>query len=359
MVFPRIFRNYKLIGAIILIIILVVIFRGQIQSRISPGPAYKTSKAEKRNLTKIISASGKVKCDEEAILKFQTSGYLSWVGVKVGDKVKKWQAVASLDKEQLEKELKQELIDYMNERWDYDQTQDDYHTGNQPPEKVAINNDIRRILEKAQFDLNRVVLDVEIKNLALKYATLWTPIDGIVTAIDAPNAGVNITPATASFTISNPDKMIFSAKVDEADIGSVKIGQKAKIFLDAYPDEQIDSEVKQINFTATTTSSGGTAYEVKFSLPENTDQKYKNGMNGDAEIIIKEVPETLAVPYESVREKNNTNYVWVLQDNLPVKKVVETGFATDDFIQIIQGLNPEDIVITSGFTEIEKKFNKK
>ena len=82
-------------------------------------------------------------------------------------------------------------------------------------------------------------------------------------------------------------------------------------------------------------------------------------MNGDAEIIIREVPETLAVPYESVREKNNTSYVWVLQDNLPVKKVVKTGFATDDYIQIIQGLNPEDVVITSGFTEIEKKFNKK
>lgn len=351
---PGVLKNYKLIGIIVLLIILGVVFRGQIKSQISPQPEYKTTKSKIRDLTEAVSASGKVRADEEATLKFQTSGYLNWVGVKKGDKVKKWQTIATLDKEKLEQTLKQELIDYMNERWDFEQDQDDYHTGNKPPTEVAVNDEIKRILEKVQFDLDRDIIDVEIANLAIKYANLWTPIDGIVTEVEAPHAGVNITAATAEFVISNPDMLVFTAKIDEADIGLVKEGQKAIIFLDSYPDKELESEVIQVEFTSTTTTSGGTAFEVKFQLPENIDEKYKIGMNGDVDVIISERKNILTVPFEAVREKDDQEYIWVLKNEKPVKKEVKSGFSGDDYTQILEGIEEGEQVITSNFTTIER-----
>ena len=354
---PKILKHYKIIGIIVVIIVLGFVFRNPIKSKVAPEPSFKTTKVKKTDLNQTISASGKIATDEEVTLKFQTSGYLSWVGVKKGDKVKKWQPIASLDKEELEKQLKQDLIDYMNERWDFDQEQDDYHTGNKPPTEVAVNDEIKRILEKAQFDLSRTVIDVEIKNLALKYANLWTPIDGIVTSVEAPNAGVNITAATAEFVISNPDKMVFSAKVDEADIGQISPNMKAKILLDAYPDQAFESTVSQIDFTSTTTSSGGTAYEVKFLLPENLNQRFRIGMNGDVDIIVSEKQGVLVVPFETIQDSDGKEYVWVLpKDNIPTKKEVKTGLGNDYDTEILQGLNEGDKAITSDFKLLKTKY---
>lgn len=347
-------KHKKLIGFLVVLIILGLVFRGRIMGKIKPGPQYKTVKAEKTILTQIVSASGKIKSDEEATLKFQASGYLAWVGVKKGDKVKKWQAVASLDKEELQKQLKQELLDYMNERWDFAKDRHTYNISEDKLDKYTLEYDIRNLVDKTQFDLDRTVLDVEIKNLAIKYATLWSPIDGLVTAIDAPNAGVNITPTTATFTVSNPDKMIFSAKVDEADIGKVVKGQKTKIVLDAFPEQPLETVVEQIDFTSTTTTSGGTAYEVKFLLAGNEAEKFKIGMNGDVEIVIAEKPEALTVPFETIREKNGDQFVWVLVNGKPEQRKIKVGLGNDSQSEILEGLKGEELVIVSDFKTLDK-----
>lgn len=334
--------KWKLFLGLLIIIALVIVGFRLIGAR-SKKNDLKTTTVKKKDIAQIISASGKIKSDEEATLKFQTSGRLSWVGVKEGDKVKKWQAIASLDKKELEKELKQELLDYMNERWDFEQTSmDDYRD-------QALTETIRRVEEKAQFDLDRVVLDVEIADIALKYSTLITPIEGIVTEIEAPYAGVNITPATAEFVVSNPDKLIFSANVDEVDIATVKKGQKGILFLDAYLEEEIKTQVEQVEFTSTTTSGGGTAFRVKFQLPPNTaEEKFKLGMNGDVEIFIEEKKDILVVPFETVQEDDQGTYVWLMKENKPVRQPVKTGISNDVYTEIVEGLQEKDKVIISG-----------
>jgi HlyD family secretion protein len=303
---------------------------------------YKLAKVQKQNLIQTVSASGKVSSEEIANLRFQTSGRLAWIGVKKGDKVKKWQAIASLDKRELEKRLKQELLDYMNERWDFEQTTlDDY-------KDQALTETIRRAKEQAQFDLDRVVLDVEIADIALQFSTLITPIDGVVVSVAAPHPGINITPATAEIVVANPDKMILVANIDEVDIGRIFQGQKTLVLLDAYPEEELELTVKKIGFDATTTAGGGTAFPVEFSLPPYQGEKFKLGMNGDVEVIVSEANDVLTVPFETIKEDNKGSFVYVLKDGRPEKKRVEIGFSNDIDTQIKSGLNENDEVVVSG-----------
>lgn len=232
---------------------------------------------------KIISASGKVEAKNVANLTFQISGLLAWVGVKEGDSVQKWQGIATLDKKELEKRLRRYLNLYMTNRWDFEQLQDDYKD---EKERHLITDAIQRILDKAQFSLNNAVIDVEIADLALRLATISTPIEGIVTRVDPSNAGVNVTPATAAFTIVDPSSVYFVANVDETDIGKIKAGQKAKITLDSYSDEKFEGKVEKVAFVATSTAGGGTAFRVEISLPKNENFLFRVGMNGDAEIML-------------------------------------------------------------------------
>lgn len=310
----------------------------------------KTAKVTKKDLIKTISASGKIRSENEVTLKFQTSGQLAWVGVKEGDEVKKWQTIASLDKRELEKKFQKYANDYLSERWDFEQTQEDYE---ETRERHLVTDAIQRILDKAQFDLNKAVLDYEIYDLVVKYATIYSPIDGIVTNIDAPVAGVNITPATATFTIADPNQVIFEANVDEVDIGEIKEDQKVILTLDAYSEEELESEVTQVSFTAITTRGGGTAFLAKINLPENEELKFKLGMNGDVEIILDKKENTLVVPSSAVMKRKDKYYVFVVKNGVAKKQEVKIGLETDTETEILGGISEGDEVIIEKISKVK------
>lgn len=333
-------------GKVLLITVLlavIFVFLGSKWIKSKKANQLESLPVKKGNLSQIVSAAGEIKAEEQVDLKFQTSGLMTWVGVKEGDYVKKWQAIAQLDRRELQKNLEKYLRDYSEQRNDFEEMYRVTYKGAKPEE--ALTDTAKRILEKNQWDLEKAVLDVELKDIALKLATLVTPIEGLVTHIDMPVAGVNITPATAVFTVTNPSKLIFMANIDEVDIGQVKTDQKTKITLDAFPDEILEVTVVQVEFTPTTTSGGGTAYAVKFNLPVNLNEKYRLGMNGDAEIVIESKEQVLLVPNQTIKETEEQKFVWLLENKTPIKKEIKTGLSNETETEVLEGLKEGDQVI--------------
>jgi RND family efflux transporter MFP subunit len=345
----RLRRFWKPILALaVLFFVLVVFVLPRIQTYLAgPAAKYETAKVKKEDITSSISASGQIEAEKQVTLKFQASGQLVWVGVKEGEMVNKWQAIASLDVREVEKNIRKKLLAYMSERWDFEQSMEDYGVEGVPIESVGVLTEAeRRILEKAQFDLDSSVADVEIQDLAKKLATIYSPIEGIVTDIEAPIAGVNITPATAEFTIADPSEMKFVANVDESDIGETRVGQKVEITLDAFLDEIFSSEVEKIAFASITTRGGGTAFPVDITLPENLEQMFKIGMNGDVEIIISQVKEALTVPAEAIIEKRGEKFIKLIENKTIKEVAVETGVESETKVQILKGLTEGQVIIT-------------
>lgn len=333
------FKHWKLISILTIVLLVAFFFYQKSTSIQSKSTDEKEITVVKKTLQKTISASGKIKAENEAVLKFQTSGLLSWVGVKEGDNVEKWQTIAFLDNRELKKTLEKSLRDYSKERWDFEEDKEVTYKDR------VVTDTVKRILEKNQFDLEKSVLDVELDDIALRFATLATPISGIVTGIDSPIAGVNITPATASFTVSDPDSLIFSAEIDEADISHIKLKQKVLLTLDAYPEEEIKGAIYKIGFTAKTTSGGGNAFPVKIKLPPNKNLEFKIGMNGDANIIFQEKKGALVLPINVLSIENGKTYVEKLVNGNKVKTFVTTGLETDEETEIKKGLSVGDKVI--------------
>jgi len=145
-----------------------------------------TYTVKRQTLKDELSLSGEIDAEEHVTLRFQSSGRLAWVGVKEGDYVKKFQGVASLDQREVQQNLKKYLNTFVNERLDFDQELQD----SQIKYSGGLSEDARRealrVLEKAQFDLNNSVIDVELKNLAIEYSYLVSPIEGIVVSIGSP-----------------------------------------------------------------------------------------------------------------------------------------------------------------------------
>jgi len=334
-------KQRKLLTATIVIVLVISSIIGY--NKLKPQPIeekYQLATAEIRDIKKIVNASGTIKSQTEANLRFQTSGQLVWVNVKKGDSVTKWQAIAGLDTRELEKTLVKYLRDYSKERHDFEE--DIGVTYDQ--DNIALTDTIRRVLEKNQWDLDKAILDVELKNIALKYATLVSPIDGVITRIDSPVGGVNITPATAIFTVVDPANLTFEAEIDELDIGFIQLNNSAELILDAYPDEPIPLIVDSIDFSSTTDSGGSTIFIVKFNLSNPDLNKYRVGMNGEINVIVNQEDNVLVVPTETVSETDSPTIQLVEHDQI-INQPVTTGLVTDDYTQITSGLNPGDTIV--------------
>lgn len=319
-------------------------------------PSFSVQTASVGDMTVSVSASGVIKAESDITLKFQTSGLLSWVGVEKGDWVKKWQAIASLDKRDLEKRFKKEMNDYLTQRWTFEQTQDDYKTNK---EKYLVTDAIQRILDKAQFSLDNSVLDLEIADLAVKFSTIYSPFDGIVVNIGQPFAGVNITPADATFRIVDPESVYFEAQVDETDTANIKAEDQVELKLDAYPNEKFIEKIEKIDFDSITTSSGGTAYNIQVSLPKKNIGFFRLGMNGEAEIISQKIENAIIVPISSLIERDNKTYLWKISNNKFEKTEVVVGVVSNDNVQILSGLKEGEMFAAANINLIKEGIKAK
>jgi len=182
----------------------------------------------------------------------------------------------------------------------------------------------------------------------VKFATIYAPFDGIVVSASPKYSGVNVTPASASYRIIDPKSIFFNIQVDETDVSKIKVDSEVKIKLDAYKNEEFTGYIKNINFNSTITSGGGTAYRVFVTLPENVDNIFRLGMNGDALIVTKKLEKVVIVPISALLEKNGKSYIWKVDNGKAVRKEVEVGVSNENSLQIENGISEGDTIISSG-----------
>lgn len=326
--------THKRISIPLVVILLGIIFI----FRPKPAPPIATQSITLGDITQSLSVSGSVLAKTTSTLSFPIGGTISWVGVKAGDTVTQGQTIAVLDQRTVLKNLQNALTNYNLQRDTFDQAVANNNGISNPAN--ALNDNMKRVLQDNQYNLDLAVNSVELQDLARQQAILSSPIAGIVTRADATTPGVTATP-TMLFTVVDPNSVVFSMDVDEADIGKVVLGQKAQISLDAYPDETLTLPINFIDFVSHTTVNGGNAFPVQVPLNNNSSYRYRVGMNGNATIIIAEKKRVLTVPLSSVTD---TNAVYVKQGSKFVEKHVTLGIQSDTDAQVLSGLHVGDVV---------------
>ncbi len=265
--------------------------------------------------------------------------------------VKKYQAVASLDQREVEQNLKKYLNTFVKSRVDFDEEFQDSNIKYTGGLTEDARRDTLRVLEKAQYDLNNAVIDVELKQLAIDYSHLYSPIEGMVVRVGSPYAGVNVTPSQAEFEIINPKTIYFSASADQTDVVKLQQELKGSIVLDSYPEDELSGTISTISFVPKEDETG-TVYSVKIVLDnESGADKFRFGMTGDINFILKERKNILAVPTSYIKsEKSPPNgkaskkYVWKLENNKKIKTFIVLGDEIDGVTVIKSGLQSGDLI---------------
>lgn len=265
-----------------------------------------SAKVTLATISTTISATGTLEPVDQVEVGTQVSGDISKIFVDFNSNVKKGQVIAELDKSKLKATLTQAEIAYRSAENDYKYKESTYNR----IKKLSESNAASAVeLETAEYNMNSAKLSVDrSKNevaqarLNLSYATIKSPIDGVVLK-RAVEVGQTVAASMSTPTLfviaKDLSQMKVMADVDEADIGQVKAGQKVSFTVDAFQGETFSGSVQEVRLNPTTTSNVVT-YTVVITA-ENPDQKLLPGMTATCTIVTKEVVDAISIPVKALK----------------------------------------------------------
>jgi HlyD family secretion protein len=193
--------------------------------------------------------------------------------------------------------------------------------------------------ERAAEDVANATIRAPIRGTVLtRDIELGSPVSSIL------NLGAN---ATLVMTVGDIDQVFVRGKVDEADIGHVRLGQPARIRVETFKDKTFNGKVTQISPMGVE-KDNVTNFEVRVSI-DNPGKELKANMTANAEIVLEEHAGTLIVPESAITYDAQKNaFVDVLTPGAKTgrrKVPVKIGVSNGTRIQILDGLNQSDKVI--------------
>lgn len=210
--------------------------------------------------------------------------------------------------------------------------------------KKTWENDIA--LAEAQVSQAQATLDLN--KAQLGNLVILSPIKGGVTKRHV-DPGTMVKDTTPILTLMDLSEMKMVVNVIEREFIHLQKGQPVKITITAFPDKVFSGTIEVV--TPALDLQSRTA-EIQISIP-NPDLLLKPGMFGRAEIILRSNPQAMLVPIQSVLQTQDKDYVFVLNEDKVVRRPVRKGVVRDDVVEILEGLNPGEQVITSGLSSLK------
>ncbi len=301
-----------------------------------------------QDLVKTLDLTGTVDAKKKARLRFLAGGKIVYLGAQEGDWVKQWQTIASIDQRDLQKRLEKSLNLYMQQRWDWEEIQDDI-------KDRTLDTSERRSVDQNQWTLENSVIDVELQDIAISQAHMSAPFAGILVFSPVSTAYTQVTSADY-FELIDPDSLILRAEVNEEDVPLIELGQTATIELDAYPKDSIQTQLSYIAYQSNLTASG-TVYAIELPIALDTIKmqygegisllnRFRLGMNGDVKIVLEKKNNVLTVPLICIKMSDDQYLVEIMtKDGKVVDQPVEIGLETDELVEIVSGLTTADQVV--------------
>ena len=220
-------------------------------------------------------------------------------------------------------------------------------------------------MEDAQYNYETAESSLSETESNLAETVITAPMDGIVVGepLTAGSMAVqgNSNP-TVIMRIADLSKKQIMAKVDETDIGQIKVGQSATFTVDSYTGKTFTAKVSKISQTdvsnswytsgtSSSTSSSSSASVIYYYVTLDVDDPegvLLPAMTARVEINTSDKPNALAIPISALTTKNSDTYVTVLnQDGTTEERKVSTGIYSDEYVEILDGLSEGEKVTVS------------
>jgi len=365
-------------------------------------PTVQTGEVEREKIVQKVVATGKIQPRTQVKVSADVSAKITKLPVEEGQWVEQGALLVELDRErylaiveQSEAAVRSAQANANLVKENLNKTQKEYARFQ---ELVARDLESQSGLEAVQAAYqvevarHASVLDqVEQAKASLKQArddlsktTIYAPMSGTVSDLRREQGEIAIGSQFQEdviLVIADLSEMEAKVDVDENDIVSVAIGQLAEIEVDALQRRKLTGRVTEIANSANTSGSGTSGQKTEFEVTlaiDDPSHSLRPGMTASASILTKTNENALSVPIQSVairtvdqltkkgekREDAESRYtadddgfveiVFCIEDGRAVAKQVKTGIQSDDLIEILEGLEEGEQIVTGSYRAISK-----
>lgn len=411
---------YILIGvAILSLIVLLVLSKKGIIGNDKKGTFVEISQVKTTTVVETVSATGKIQPEIEVKISSEVSGEIIMLNVKEGQVVKKGDLLVKINPDLYTSGYNRSLSNLSGSKAGLSQAEATFKEAKANFERSKILFE-KGIISKSDWDTSIATFEVAKASKQNAYyavqsaaatvneakdnlgrTVIYAPADGTISMLNVELGervlGTQQMTGTEILRIANLNAMEVEVDVNENDIVKIKVGDEAKVEVDAYLKKQFKGIVTSISNSASAelTADQVTNFKVKVRISKesyldlfegkpDSYSPFRPGMTATVDIITKTKYNVLAVPISSVVVKSDTlptkdskiedKYKDLEQASMPIidKKlecvfvkvgekakirIIKTGIQDDSNIEVISGLKNGDIVITGPYTTVSKELN--
>jgi len=328
-----------IISVIIVVVVLALIFFNKketdpLDQKQSYGDVpVSTTTVKKMQLINAISLVGVVNASNDVNVISEAQGLVVEVKVKVGDYVKAGAVLFQIDDVIMQSNLASAEINYLKAKRDFERSETLYQENS---------------ISAAQLDLARLGMKAAESQLTLAKKQLSdtkikAPISGTINK-RMVDLGAMVSGGTPVANIVDISTLKVLLNVSEQDVFQIKTGEQAEITTDVYPGVKFYGSVDNIASKADEAHT----YQVEVRLSNDRKNPLKAGMFARVNFTLQSNTESLVIPRESIVGSIKDARVYTIQDQIAKLKKVVVGKSSGNFLEILSGLNENEVVVTNG-----------
>lgn len=206
---------------------------------------------------------------------------------------------------------------------------------------AARQNQVKARIDQANADIANARINIG-------YSRIAAPIDGVVVSKQA-DIGYMATPGLPLLTIENSSRYQLHASVEESRLGTIRLNDQVHVVFEALANTELNGAVEEILPVADPATR---SYIVKISLPNTSDIHLRSGLFGKARFGTGQ-RKILSVPQTAVTQRGQLVGVFVVdQSGVAHMRLVKTGRAFGDRVELLSGLNEGEEIVKEGVSSM-------
>lgn len=279
------------------------------------------------------AATATMSSDADAPVIARVAGEVIQLLVEEGERVEKGQVLARLDGERLRLEMLAAESRARQARAEYERNIDLHERG-----LISAS-----MFDSLQYDLEALEATYELKKLDYAYARIRAPISGIVVARNV-KPGQSLAVNDVAFRITDTSELIAYLQIPQSELPKFSVGDTASIEVASMPGTAYPATITRIS--PTIDKRNGTFRAT--AIIDNAKGDLAPGMFGRFAIAYEQHADALLIPAGALLDEDDGHTVYVVNGGEVIRRAVRTGIESDGNIEILGGLNEDDIIVVVG-----------
>jgi membrane fusion protein (multidrug efflux system) len=302
-----------------------------------PSVVIEAARVSVVKLPQSLTAVGSLRSDETIIVRPEIAGRVTQISFKEGEAVAKGSMLLRLDGSVQQADLERAKANYVLSKSKFDRAVELRKQG-------FISS---QATDEAENMLRVAKADVELMQARFDKTAIVAPFAGTI-GLRQISVGDYVKEGQDMVNLESLDPLKVDFRVPEISLSQVKDGQTLQVSLDALPDKVYDGRVYAINPLI---DANGRSIVIRAQVA-NKDGKLRPGMFARVRLFTSGSKDTLVVPEESLFPLGDDKYVYKIVDSKAMRQKVEIGQRREGRVEIVNGLAPEDVVVTAGVIKL-------